>query len=785
MASTPKRIKRRSIGVAFDLRLDIAERKVRRARQKLLTQITRQYAKGWLIFYRFKHVLGLRAGRHGFLAVSLLLVTAIAASSFGIPQLQRWMLPIFDADSALGNFRSLLLTLGGSILGAVAIVSSLVLFALQVNIERVPDGLFRRLSADAPLMLAFGATFALAITVSLFSLIPNTDWLAVTVYCCGWAILVTGFLFVFSYRRALQLISPSEQLKILTKRSASSLRRWMARARRARPLMENTEPQYRRRSATAHDMSKLAYLRLNPQWTFESSKGIQNAVAYVRRYGEHGDYEVSATALNAIIEINADYARSKKGTFVAHNEFMDTPLSNDSFIDDTLLRLNETAQVAIARQDQRHLRQILQAMAKLSQVYASIEYGSQLESKFHSHLALRYLLDNTKSILKTDMVEAMLEGVRRTGDCGKVLIQIEGAQGFRFVLQDLTVIAAATLLRESHRPVAMSCVSQMALFSIGILTPRDRARGNEVDSAAGDIRDAVTQIGKMVMMLPDAGFMQIHVNVMAGYYSFTSVEAVPVRLTSLVNAAVQEPSTSAAARDFLTNLADWSDGLNRTEQELLLHAIQHRSLFAITLLQWIAHAIELFLSAATAPACRSHDADELRDRARDFAAIISWIPRDQAAVDFAQSLQVDETLFRVARVALRFQQHELAEEVWTMLSGWVFESAQHRSGFSDFEPGLYGLAVLAFEQWGAQAGVRLDAEIARRLATPLPDQARVDRAAMDMRRTSERLGLDRFSGSFIEHALHRGDRNALAPLLVQIADRISPTTVGQQSRTRF
>src|SRR5262245_58061172 len=57
-------------------------------------------------------------------------------------------------EGRLESLRALLLALGAALIGAAAIVSSLVLFAMQVNVERMPHALFRRLSPDVRLLAA-------------------------------------------------------------------------------------------------------------------------------------------------------------------------------------------------------------------------------------------------------------------------------------------------------------------------------------------------------------------------------------------------------------------------------------------------------------------------------------------------------------------------------------------------------------------------------------------------------------------------------------------------------
>ena len=58
------------------------------------------------------------------------------------------------SSSEAAQWSTLFLTVGAALLGATAIVASLVLFAMQVNVELMPSGLFKRLSSDGSLLQA-------------------------------------------------------------------------------------------------------------------------------------------------------------------------------------------------------------------------------------------------------------------------------------------------------------------------------------------------------------------------------------------------------------------------------------------------------------------------------------------------------------------------------------------------------------------------------------------------------------------------------------------------------
>ena len=149
------------------------------------------------------------------MATLTFLAVMIFVTALWIPALQDALEPQIAVQDLFGSFRSLILTIGGALIGAAAIAFSLIMFAVQVNVERMPHGVFRRLSADRKLLSAFTATFSLAIAIATLSMVPDTSWVAIAVFGAGWGTVLILILFLYAYRRALSLINPGKQLEFL------------------------------------------------------------------------------------------------------------------------------------------------------------------------------------------------------------------------------------------------------------------------------------------------------------------------------------------------------------------------------------------------------------------------------------------------------------------------------------------------------------------------------------------------------------------------------------------
>lgn len=99
---------------------------------------------------------------------SLLCLIGLVLTSSGLltANLQPVLEHHFGAPDTLAAAQTLLVTLGGALVGAAAIAFSVLIFSMQVNIERMPHTLFQRVSSDPMLMLQLAAMIALSLGIN-------------------------------------------------------------------------------------------------------------------------------------------------------------------------------------------------------------------------------------------------------------------------------------------------------------------------------------------------------------------------------------------------------------------------------------------------------------------------------------------------------------------------------------------------------------------------------------------------------------------------------------------
>ena len=765
------------------VRLDAWGDTIRATKQRTARVVARGLALFWHRFYWARYCLSIWKARHGLTAISAAIFLLMAMSAYFAPVLQTLLEPRLADQTRLANLHSLFLNVGSALIGAAAIAFSLVMFAMQINVERMPHGLFRKISADTRIMAAFVGTFLLAISVACASLIPEKSWVAVVTLACVWAIALILILFLYAYRRALLLINPIHQLNLLLEDATYAMRAWVRRAKRATPLFEETDSGHSDRSLrSTHDLPRLVYFQKNPHWTTRPQQAIQHAMSFARRYAEQGDHEVSSAALSAVVNINQGYIEAKGKTFFGDYPFVDNPLTTDGLINSTLEHLRQNIRVGISRGDEQQIDQTLRTMAALVQVYLRIDYSDPHASKTHVHLAAGYLSEAVKTVAPHNMGDVLMEGVRLMGQSAHFILTRSVPQDIVTLADDIRLIACLGAVNEKYRPVTLVAIEQLATLTFAVI----RSESHDFGFALDKLRENVTSVARLFLNVPEPPLASPCSTFLGPYYSSTSTQSLLSRLTELVNAVAEAKADDEAAKTIIRNIEKWADGLYRTEKELLLLSIEKRSLFTFDVIHWIAHISRLLLAVSNAPACDEHTRDGLRKHALRLISSLSCIPDDKETVAHVEIYQVTETLFEVATDAYRRGCLEFATEVGGLLLDWAFKGGRHQTGRAILERSLYGLATLAVITENSQVIEDLKRKIAARLAQPdAPDQEIRDRTAREIRSRAATLYREGRWSSRIEHEMSRVDSDKLRPLLEEFANILSPETKGEAVRTDF
>ena len=715
--------------------------------------------------------------RYGNIIFCVVLLFLVFVSAYLLPTIQDALVGYYLTE----HISSFFLNVGSALIGATAIVASLVLFAMQVNIERLPYELFRRLSADRKLLGAFALAFFLALGVAALSIIANQMLLAYVIFVGIWAIVFILMSFMYAYRRALDIVSPWQQLNILLQNTCKELRIWSQRAQREKPLFECKESDSILSSprTSTHDLALTKFFqRTKGQWTYDTKRSIQHVMSFARHYAEKGDYEVSSVALDAVAQINTAYIGAKGKTFYANNTLFDNSLSGDDVIAGTLERLRQNVQSGIARGDEQQIEQTLQSIAELILVYLKIDYSIPDSPKSHARLAAEYLANAVQATVPHGMVDVILNGQRLMGKSAQSFIVNRDPRGILTISEKIYLVACIGCSKKDYSPLTMEGMTQLANITFNLLYSPKNSRLRYVFK---EVRKKVTFIVQLFLKTENTLLLGSYDMFLGTYYSSTSSESLRYRLEELVKMLLKKSSDDVNAQTIIRNIECWAEGLYKKDKELFLEAVNTKSDFSFVMIDWITGITEILLEVSTARACSHHDKEKLRKHACQLIITLSSVPDDENTIAFVETHEMTEVLFESAVKARNIGCNEIAKDIGKILLSWTFKGGKYQTGSNILEKGLFELAVFAL-MGGEEETECIRTSIAGILSSQYAPEQRIrDRAAREILKCVENLYTFGYRSSWIENAITQSDHEKLRTLMQEIANMLSPSITSLRS----
>jgi len=705
--------------------------------------------------------------RHGLKLAILLLMTAVLFTVFSMPVLQQVAGGYFSSQERLAALRGLLGGTGAALIGAAAIAFSLVVFAMQINVERMPHGLFKQLSSDKRLLSSFLGSFLTAIVVAGTSLIPDGSWGIPAIITAVWGIAAIVLLFLYAYRRALQLINPIEQLAILSSTTQRDLKTWSGLADKAAILLREV-PEHRTvvdDTEFHFNAPKAQFYKLNAHWSTSAGRAIHYAISYAKRFAEQGDYEVTGYAFKHMMMINVAYCEAKRGTFIGSNPLFEMRGSTDGFINTSLEQLRQTMQAALAKGDERLAESALRAIGGLYEVYMEIEYPGRDRSKHHALLASGYLGSAVESVISHNMPDLMMEGVRLMGRASRVAIDHTYPIEIVSVIQKVASLSSVGVTMTSHQPVTLTAFEQLADVTYDLLTKVS----HDLEFPVRQLRSAVTEAAKGFLETSEAALGSLHRNTLGPYFSSTSVSSFRGRLSSLVTQLTEATADNARASELIDNIETWADQNFIPQKELLLLAVQKRSSFTFDVVDWAVGISDLLNALSNAPACTEHVRDDLRRHAVWLVSTLSWLPDDRDSVTFVENYSLTERLFEAASNGYRRDCLAFYETCIKLLLAWAKKGGKYETGWGILETSVKALTALAIGEGNPEAVIALKTRFGEMLASDGAPSAEVQsRAAANLTRSANQLRHIEVFRS-IERTLAQQDHFTVRALLLEMA----------------
>ena len=694
--------------------------------------------------------------------VGWLLLGAVAAKLLAKfqPTFARWF-----AAPRLSSLQTLLVSTGTALIGGAAIASSLVLFAMQVNVERLPFGLFRRLSSDAKLLLAFAGSFFLAISVASLSLIASPPRSSAVIGVAGLCIFLVLRSFLFAYKRSLFLISPECQLQLIRAGVAKEVRRWERHVRWAEPLVQkNDEDKF--------DQLRFTISQLDPRLRNSTDKALKHSVALAAKLSDQGDWIAAQSALQTVVAINELYVGARGRSFVASKLIGDNEHVDDPVITRSIELIKQYYRSTLARRDEEQMIASLDILRALASTYLTIEYRQDYESKTHACYAAGQLQIEVEQLVRHLMPDALYRAVNVLGACARELAVKSRPEDAVPVIQKIAGLGATGAAREDHVVITHAATAQLAKIT-ALLFGIEK---HDVHYVTLETLTSVIDMTKIVLTSPTArhgpfgGPLDL-------YYG-----GVPRQLFQLTNSLLEADAGDGYAQQVTRNVEEWADELHQPIKELLLLSVEQRSLLTITLVQFIHLVTEALLALASAECCRDHERDKLHKDALWLVSAFSWLPTERDPALHVQRTSFIETLLEIGLDARKWEAPEILEEMRKRILKWCIAVCDHE--WRALEKGVYALAVIAVLEGNGEPQ-RLLGELNASLNETTVSQKTRDRAASEIRTTAEYLRNRRRGINLIENALASVDRTVIKELLRDAASILSPDTRDEPVRSQI
>lgn len=599
-------------------------------------------------------------------------------------------------DKFVDTLGATALQLGSSLLGATAIVASLVLFAMQINVERLPHGLFRRLSTDKKLLISFAFSFVASILIACLPLITPIKFTAWAISAAVLLTLVVLRLFLATYRRALELINPVEQLRIIMGDVTVALNTWSNQAdwsiAALTPREQDKAPDLVINSNL--DMQRATFMIQNGWGGDFAIRGLGHCISMNSRTVSQGDYEVADAALNALVKINEVYVKTKGRTFFAQNGLFDVPFSDDRVINYCLEQLKIQFRFAVGRRDEEHVNLLLKAYGRLIALYAQIDYDRPGANAWHADLAIGYLKSDIRSIIPQNLPDNLMQGVRVLGRSAITLLNRGAATEIVGIVNELGALGGATVIREDYRPVAITAVEQLTNITYHMIKNGCRDPGYAFEQ----IETSLKMIATVAVDQPSSGFQSVPSIILAPYMSHEETSFAS-RLGEIANVLQGCPADDEKAKKCIGNLHEWADHSQGVAKDILLLAIKKRSKFTYDSLHWISNVVEVLLAAASVPASNGHFESELGKLASSWAFALSWIPNDANSIDCASSHSATSSIFEIAANARKWNSEDVYDVAQQLSLRWALKSERRANAWHDMEEAILSSLSIAINSY--------------------------------------------------------------------------------------
>lgn len=525
----------------------------------------------------------------------------------------------FIEENAFKDLKTFLVTISAGLVGLTAIIFTLIIFSMQTNLEKLPFGLFKNFSSDKKLMFYLGMMLTLSILIGILSLVQDSCF-------SGWIFniflvsIVSIYSFIYlSFKRGLKLINPLEQLNM---------------------IIEDTKK------------------NLN----FE--KNIHYVDSIIKRNLDVLEYEVSAYALNTLISINSIYIQKKGKTFYGFNSFNPNDTNfNDVVINDTLERLRVNFSIFLRKNDEIAIEQILSCYVVLIKVYESIKYFNNHDTKIHSNIAHRHLINDIEKLFTLKNPDLLMSSTRKLEEVSIFYIE-KGLVIDSIIINSFIGKIGLFVISEQ----SLDLVVQTVMNSFTNITKKLLLSNGDISFTLEELNKEIMNILKLIIKFPIINYKHY----IGDYYSYDN-NSLNNYLINLGNLILEQETISEKEKIILDNILIFAKESYRIQQELFNFSIENKDSIINELLSMIISISYLFVFLTTL----NYKKEEFLKWAKYYLLIISLIPKEKEFVKYLSKYGINERLFKLGKDCIKDDFYEIIPTIIELMINWSFKVCEY------------------------------------------------------------------------------------------------------------
>jgi len=554
-----------------------------------------------------------------------------------------------STDTTYKALTSLTLSLGIGFIGVIAMIFALIIFSLQVNIERLPYDLFYNLSNDKKLITYFGITFFLAIFIAGSSLIEQSHAIFIFIILLS-SLFIILYLLYHTFFYALKLINPDEQLNNLIYKVELDLNWWEKRFKYAKPLLNNTL------SNNSIEFDRKRFIELNPNYFNSVENTLNNLDFMIKKNIDFKDYFILDKTLISLVEINKLYIKAKGKTFLEYVPYSNNDSWNDKIINKTLKILRISFSKALNNNDEIVLIYIQRCYIELTKLYLTIPY-----SKIQAEVSSQHLIEDIEKILFLKNPDLLMNSIQNM----EVLIIYYIEQNI--LIDTNKIIKTLGLLGNiaTHDPINFPIV-QTAMNSLTKIT-------YELIQSQNDIGLILEEINKQVNAITSKILQQSLEFTSLGNYFGDDNNSLIHFFMNMANKLLQKENISTEKKYVLKNILIYAEKSYSLHKNLYLKSLENESLNNFNFLSFILKLSELLLFLSKINFLKR----KFEHESKFYLSIISCIPETIQSIKTSNRSHVIEKLFNLAKNNIKHKSMQIIPYIIDLLIKYSFKVAKY------------------------------------------------------------------------------------------------------------